>query len=114
MVGDAGKLPSELGGVEGAYDAVFDFAIIHHVEEWRSALDETARVLRPGGLFLFDEVTATALATRTYRTLFDHPKHDRFTAEVFLDALIERRLIPGERFRTYRGGRYVLGVARKE
>ncbi|MHC1764566.1 MAG: methyltransferase domain-containing protein [Verrucomicrobiia bacterium] len=33
------------------YDAVFDFAIIHHVPNWRDALVEVNRVLRPGGVF---------------------------------------------------------------
>jgi len=41
---------------------VFDFAILHHVEDWRAALADIARVLRPGGRFSFEEVTATALA----------------------------------------------------
>lgn len=33
------------------YDAVFDFAIIHHVPDWRRAVHEVARVLKPGGRF---------------------------------------------------------------
>ncbi|WP_206071080.1 methyltransferase domain-containing protein [Knoellia koreensis] len=73
-----------MGSVEGAYDAVFDFAIIHHVEDWRSAQDETARVLRHGGLSC-----STRSPQRRWphaRTGPDHPKHDRFTAEDFLDA----------------------------
>lgn len=113
LLGDASSLPTELEPADGTYDAVFDFAIIHHIEDWRAALDEVTRVLRPGGLFLFDEVTALALASRTYRALFDHPTQDRFRPEDFLDALHERGLDPGGRYRTYRQGRYLLGVAAK-
>lgn len=92
---------------------MFDVAIIHHIPDWRAALDETARVLKPGGLFVFDEVTATALARRTYRTLFDHPTEDRFTAEQFVSELPRRGLDIADRWITRVGADYLLGVARK-
>ena len=44
-VGDADQIQAE----DATYDAVFDFAIIHHVPAWRTALREIARVLKPGG-----------------------------------------------------------------
>src|SRR5580692_8107108 len=40
-VGDAEQIQAE----DATYDAVFDFAIIHHVPAWRNALREVARVL---------------------------------------------------------------------
>ncbi|CRK55291.1 SAM-dependent methyltransferases [Alloactinosynnema sp. L-07] len=99
------------GGGDGAYDAVFDFAIVHHIPNWRDALAEVARVLKPGGRFYFDEVTATALARRSYRVLFDHPDEDRFTAGEFLAELPRHGLDVGDRWRTRIGGDYLLGVA---
>lgn len=100
------------GGQDAGYDAVVDFAIIHHVPDWRAALDEVARVLRPGGRFFFDEVTAAALATRTYRTLFDHPTDDRFTAAEFIDELVQHGLhTDPDRWTTRLRGHYLLGVA---
>lgn len=99
------------GGDDGGYDAVFDFAIIHHLPNWRDALAEVARVRAPGGRFFFDEVTATALARPSYRLLFDHPTEDRFTAEGFLAELPRHGLRVGERWRTRIGGDYLLGVA---
>lgn len=99
------------GGGDGAYDAVFDFAIVHHIPNWREALAEVARVLRPGGRFYFDEVTTTALARRTYRVLFDHPADDRFTAGEFLAELPRHGLDVDDRWRTRIGGDYLLGVA---
>jgi len=90
---------------------VFDFAIIHHVENWRLALAEVARVLRPGGRFYFDEVTSTALARPTYRKLFTHPEHDRFSAGQLMGALQDCHLEVDERWQTAVGSDYVLGVA---
>ncbi|WP_244278067.1 class I SAM-dependent methyltransferase [Gordonia westfalica] len=67
-------------------------------------MDEVARVLKPGGRFFFDEVTATALARPTYQVLFDHPSEDRFTAGEFLHELSHHGLDVGERWQTRIGG----------
>ncbi|QOD01967.1 class I SAM-dependent methyltransferase [Pseudarthrobacter sp. BIM B-2242] len=101
------------GGTDASYDAVFDFAIIHHIPNWRDALAEVARVLTPGGRFFFDEVTAAALARPSYRRLFDHPGKDRFTAGEFLAELPRHGLDVGDRWVTRVGGDYLLGVATK-
>jgi len=108
--GSATDLHAALGG-SLHYDAVFDFAIIHHIPNWTDALTEITRVLAPGGKFYFDEVTALALATPTYRLLFDHPAENRFTAEEFLAELARHNLIVDQQYLTRRHGRYVLGVA---
>jgi len=42
---------------DGSYDAVVELTIFHHVPEWRRAIAEVRRVLRPGGLFLFEELS---------------------------------------------------------
>lgn len=39
----------------GKFDAVFSFGVIHHTEDWRKAVGEAARVLKPGGEFFFME-----------------------------------------------------------
>lgn len=41
---------------DGTYDAVVDFGAIHLEPAWRRAVAQVARVLRPGGLFLFEEI----------------------------------------------------------
>ncbi|GAB2453712.1 class I SAM-dependent methyltransferase [Nocardioides hungaricus] len=111
-VGDATDLHAVFGAGEAAYDAAFDFAIIHHIEDWRTALAEIARVLRPGGVFYFEEVTAHALARPSYRALFDHPENDRFTAGQFLDELPRHGLQPLGSVTRIRGD-YLLGAARR-
>lgn len=84
--GSATDLRTALDAVDNSYDAVFDFGIVHHIPHWRTAVAEVIRVLKPGGRFYFEEVTAHALARPTYQRLFDHPTEDRFSAEQFLDA----------------------------
>ncbi|WP_166757760.1 class I SAM-dependent methyltransferase [Modestobacter marinus] len=109
--GDVTDLRRVLDAPDGGYDAVFDFAILHHVEDWQAAVGEIARVLRPGGRFYFDEVTADALATRGYRWLFEHPTHNRFTAAEFVAELERQGLAVGSRWLTRIRGHYLLGVA---
>ncbi|GAA1028028.1 MULTISPECIES: class I SAM-dependent methyltransferase [Amycolatopsis] len=99
------------GGKDASYEAAFDFAIIHHIPNWRDAVAEIARVLKQGGKFFFDEVTATALARPSFQLLFDHPTEDRFTAGEFLAELPRHGLEVGERWRTLVGGDYLFGVA---
>lgn len=108
----AAGLDAARAGKEAAYDAVFDFAIIHHVPDWRAAIGEVVRVLRPGGRFYFDEVTAAALATRGYRWLFDHPTKDRFTGEEFI-AELQHQGLTVRAWRTHLRGHYLLGVAER-
>ncbi|AXV07159.1 Methyltransferase [Euzebya pacifica] len=98
---------------DASVDAVFDFAIIHHVPDWRTAVGEIRRVLRPGGRLYYSEVTKHALDRPTYRVLFDHPDHDRFTASDFVAALEDHDLRVGDRHRTLIAGDYALGVAER-
>lgn len=111
-VGDATDLRSAFGAADGSYDAAFDFAIIHHIPNWRAALAEIARVLKPGGLFVFEEVTAHALARPSYRLLFDHPTEDRFSAAQFLPELHRHGLTVRDAC-TRISGDYLFGVAER-
>ena len=47
---------------DASFDAVVCVDVLEHVEDWRRVLAEVARVLRPGGWFLFDTINRTALA----------------------------------------------------
>ena len=58
MQGDATQLPFQ----GASRNAVFLFATLHHVENWRKAIEEISRVLKPGGLLLFKEPTSRAFA----------------------------------------------------
>jgi ubiquinone/menaquinone biosynthesis C-methylase UbiE len=84
-VGDAAAIAAP----DAAYDAVFDFGIVHHVPEWRAALREVHRVLRPGGRFFAEEVFERFIANPVWRRLLEHPQQDRFDAARFEKALQE-------------------------
>jgi ubiquinone/menaquinone biosynthesis C-methylase UbiE len=82
-VGDA----TAIAAAEGRYDAVFDFGIVHHVPNWRDALAEVHRVLKPGGRFYVEEVFEKFILHPLWRRLLDHPLQDRFDHDRFRDAL---------------------------
>lgn len=57
-VGTATDIPAH----NATFDAIFDFGVIHQIEQWRRAVAESARVLKPGGRFYFE-----AVGSRFYR-----------------------------------------------
>lgn len=78
---------SEIAAPDAAYDAVFDFGILHHVPDWRQALREIARVLKPGGRFFAEEVFERFIADPFWSRVLAHPRQDRFDHDGFRDAL---------------------------
>lgn len=76
------------------YDAVFEFAILHHVPGWRRALSEIRRVLRPGGLFLFEELSSEffedlPVVSALLRRFTEHPWETMFDYRSFRRGLEE-------------------------
>ncbi len=47
---------------DGSFDAVASFLMLHHVVDWRHALAEAHRVLRPGGALVGYDLTRSAIA----------------------------------------------------
>lgn len=82
-VGDA----SAISAPSGSYDAVFDFGIIHHVPDWRRALAEVHRVLKPGGRFYAEEMLRAFIVHPVIRRLLEHPQNDRFDSTDFARGL---------------------------
>jgi ubiquinone/menaquinone biosynthesis C-methylase UbiE len=108
-VGDA----SAIGAADASFDAVFDFGIIHHIPDWRAAVREVRRVLRPGGRLFFEEVTRHALQRWSYRTFLLHPTEDRFSGGEFVAELERQGLAVGGNFVHRFFGDFVIGVARR-
>jgi len=79
---------------DATYDAVFDFGIIHHVPEWRRALVEVCRVLKPGGCFYAEEVFERFIVHPITRRLLEHPQRDRFDSAGFARELEASGLDP--------------------
>ena len=89
-VGDA----TSIAAPDARYDAVFDFGIVHHIPDWRSALAEVQRVLKPAGRFYAEEVLARFLRHPVARRLLEHPQADRFDRSAFATALSAAGLEP--------------------
>jgi ubiquinone/menaquinone biosynthesis C-methylase UbiE len=108
FVADAQNLPYP----DACVDAVFNFGIIHHLEDWEKSFGEIGRVLVKGGLFYFEEIYPPLYANFLLRRLVAHPTENRFHGEQFHEALSAHglRLLSG--FRESRFG--ILGVAQKD
>lgn len=106
-VADCHSLPYE----NGALDAVFDFGVLHHLEDWKVGLAEIARVLKPGGHFYIEEYFPALYANAFFGKLMKHPPEGRFHSQEFLTALLGAKfsLLPGQSSSKYR----LLAVARK-
>lgn len=98
---------------DASFDAVFDFGILHHVPGWKSAVGEVGRVLKPGGMFFFEEVTRAASERWSYRTFLKHPKENRFSEAEFSEGLRIRGLRPEAEIRRVLFGDIFIGVARR-
>ena len=84
MQGDATQLPFQTASC----DAVFLFATLHHIANWRKAIEEMSRVLKPGGLLLLKEPTSRAFMVPFIKWI-DSPAAI-FEEQELRDALLER------------------------
>ncbi|PRY50029.1 methyltransferase family protein [Geodermatophilus tzadiensis] len=106
-VGDATALPVD----DGSVDLVVDFHALHHIPDWRAAVAEAARVLRPGGLLALTEMTARFVDAPWLRAVSRHPA-DRFSTDELVAELGRAGLdVPAKRLRRAAGDRWVQAVA---
>jgi len=72
------------------FDLVMDFGIVHHVPNWRAALAEVHRTLRPGGEFLFEDLPVETWERGIgipFKRIADHPYDEMFRKQEFVDEL---------------------------
>lgn len=107
-VGDAVGLPFQANSL----DAIFGFGFLHHVPDWRSALAEISRVLKPGGLYYFEELYPGLYQNVITKHILVHPENDRFSSYDLRQGLDKTSLILKHAFELRKMG--ILGVAAKE
>jgi ubiquinone/menaquinone biosynthesis C-methylase UbiE len=95
------------------FDAVFDFGMLHHVIDWQAGVSEIRRVLKPSGLFFFEEVTRAALNRWIYRTFFDHPAENRFSEAEFMAELSVQGIEPFGGLRRILSKDIFIGIAKR-
>ena len=78
---------TEIKSPSNKYDAVFVFGILHHVPEWKGALREIYRVLKPKGVLLIEEVNGSGVDFVEKYLHFSHPKESRFDWPQFAEEL---------------------------
>jgi ubiquinone/menaquinone biosynthesis C-methylase UbiE len=108
-VGSVEKLPLP----DESFDAVFDFGTLHHVVDWQVAVREIQRVLKPSGLFFFEEVTRAALNRWIYRTFLDHPAQNRFSEAEFMSELPLHGIEPLGKLRRILSNDIFIGIAKR-
>jgi ubiquinone/menaquinone biosynthesis C-methylase UbiE len=87
-VADATFLPFQ----DATMDSVFGFGFLHHVPDWRTGLLEVLRVLKPGGIYFFEEYYPTLYQNWLTKRLLDHPLYDRFSGAEFKEAFTDMGL----------------------
>ena len=86
-VADATRMPYG----DSLFDAVLESGVAHHIPDWRAALREVGRVLKPGGRFCFAEPSRGRLRRGLYRIL-PHSVESMFDLNEWRSALAEAGL----------------------
>jgi ubiquinone/menaquinone biosynthesis C-methylase UbiE len=84
---DARAMPFD----DAQFDGVFSFGVLHHVlNGWRQVVAETARVLKPGGWFVFTDLVVSPRAGRLVGRLL--PRLDQLEETALHACLAENGL----------------------
>lgn len=83
FVGDAEAIDEP----DTSYDVVVEYGILHHVPDWRQAQREIARVLKPNGVFYFEDLLKSLISSFPMRVFFRHPQNSQFLGREFYAGL---------------------------
>jgi ubiquinone/menaquinone biosynthesis C-methylase UbiE len=100
-VGDASQMAFD----EGTFDLVLSVNVLHHVPEWRGAIAEIARVLRPGGSYLWMDIVFPRCVVGLFRPVTKN--YGLYTHKEIMAAFEDTGLLP--RFKE----RFAWGLSRR-
>lgn len=83
FVGDAEAIDAP----NASFDAVIDYGVIHHIPYWHQALREITRVLKPGGMFYFEDLLKGLISMWPAPVFFKHPQASQFYGGEFRSEL---------------------------
>src|SRR5262249_49756210 len=89
---------TQLAMADATFDAVFDFGAIHLEHNWKKAVSEVRRVLKPGGKFYFELVTSRFLRVSYPLVTEAFQRVEAPRVRVFLDALEQDGIVVGASF----------------
>lgn len=88
FVGDA----EAIAAPDASFDAVVDYGVIHHIPNWQKCLKEIERVLKPSGMFYFEDLLKGLVSAWPAPLLFDHPQATQFHGQEFRAELVSAGL----------------------
>jgi ubiquinone/menaquinone biosynthesis C-methylase UbiE len=83
---------SKLDFPDNHFDAIFDFAIIHHIPNWKDCIQELKRVLKPNGEIILEELSTESFSIglgKFYKKILDHPYQQMFSSKQFTEYMTE-------------------------
>ncbi|MFT7517032.1 MAG: ubiquinone/menaquinone biosynthesis C-methylase UbiE [Myxococcota bacterium] len=87
---------TNISATDNSYDIAFDYQVLHHITDWRAAVNEIHRVLKPGAQLLIAESLSGFINDSFWGKLMQHPREDRFDAGGLQDALSEAGFLLSE------------------
>ncbi len=115
QVADVTNLPFK----NNTFDVIFDFGIIHHVPNWKKAVEHIVRVTKPGGLLVLEDLSIETFRNplgRLARTFLAHPYSEMYAQNEFVHYLEKcgTEILAEKTFTNVGTIRYFTVVARKK
>ncbi len=114
QVADVTHLPFE----SNTFDAVFDFGIIHHVPNWKNAIEQIYRVAKPEGLLVLEDLSVETFDSpicKVVRKFLAHPYEQMYKQNQFTRYLkhVGAEILVEKTYTNLGILRYFVVVARK-
>lgn len=103
---------TQIPSPDSQFDAVFDFGALHHIPNNQSAINEVARVLKPGGRFFFQEPLSSITRNPAFRFLFGDLAEAQFSWAELTEKLANAGLPVAKESCSVKVA-WVVGVSRK-